>query len=147
MMGQGCASQEPYALYRTDDGGSRWSLRLVGPGACGRANEPGYPANPTYGLAGYPLGFSALGTDDAWLAVFSPASSRLDLESTADGGQSWKRFGSISGDFDSVSMAFVSSTQGWLVARGRVPFTTRNITQVFHTMDGGQTWIKTSVTP
>lgn len=139
-MGQGCASQEAYALYRTLDGGAHWNLELVGPGACGRIKEPHYPANGPFGAAGYPLAFTTVDADHAWLVVFSPASSRLNIQGTADGGQNWQRIASLPGNVAATSLEFVNDSDAWLVTQAEGGYPEPGNALTLQTTDGGHTW-------
>lgn len=140
VMGQGCASQEAYALYRTDDGGVHWSLVLVGPGACGPIGEPHYPANGPFGAAGYPLAFTTVDADHAWLVVFSPASSRLNIQATADSGQNWQLMASLPGNVAAASLEFVNDSDGWLVTRAEGGCPEPGNALTLRTTDDGHTW-------
>jgi photosystem II stability/assembly factor-like uncharacterized protein len=134
--GQACATQMPYVVYHTDDGGSHWTPRAVGPSACGFR---GYPAGPL-GVGGYAGNLFALDADTAVLGVSNLAASRFYAVRTADAGRHWEQTNPLKRSLNAPALAmdFVSPLIGWAVTGGEI---SANATgHILHTVDGGLTW-------
>lgn len=134
-LGQGAASQEPYVLYGTSDGGRNWTPRLVTPGLW-LIDMPALDA-PS-GPGGYP---AALAVYDpiAWVVVHSPASGYLEVvQVTADGSAPTAK-GKITVATSRppvIGMSFASAQNGWIVTGTSRP----KQGAVLRTKDGGETW-------
>ena len=141
--GQGCASQEPYLLYGTSDGGARWQLALTGTGACFPSTAPGTgttvtgpPASVPFGPGGYPSGLWSAGPQQAGLAVSSPAGSNVQFITVGPGG-AVTALPSVRGAFGfpvAPTVDFVTPGDGWLAA------STPHAGGLWHSTDGGASW-------
>ncbi len=147
--GQGCASQEPYVLYHTADGGGHWRAILAGGGACG---GPGYPRRLAYpGPDGYPGPLAAHGPL-AWVVSASPGSGTEEVAATRDDGRTWTYARSIPTNavLPIVAADVVDARRGWVAtgaevehrvvaADGTVRFNEGG--RVLYTADGGHSWV------
>jgi photosystem II stability/assembly factor-like uncharacterized protein len=118
-------------LYRSDDGGSSWTLAASATGL-GTPPPPSVPPDPLP-LAGYIAPFAV---GHHILAVASPTTAwlypvRAGLYETQDGGQSWVPVPSLStAGFNAGgegNITFLSATTGWICGYG---------IGLWHTLDG-----------
>lgn len=134
-LGQGAASQEPYVLYGTSDGGRNWTPRLVTPGLW-LIDMPALDA-PS-GPGGYPVALAAYDST-AWVAVHSPAGGYLEVVQVAADGSAPAAKGQISVTSSRppvIGLSFASVQDGWIVTGASRP----KQGAVLRTTDGGQTW-------
>jgi hypothetical protein len=113
--GQGAGSQEPYLLYRTEDGGQNWTPKLMGRWLFG---EPAPTAPP--GPGGYPVALAVKG-ENAWLAVHSPAGGYLEIVRVAGDDSPpvpGTRIPLTGSRRPTVELSFADPNTGWLVVDG-----------------------------
>jgi photosystem II stability/assembly factor-like uncharacterized protein len=107
-------------IYRTADGGRRWS------------------AKPIVGGVAYLTSVSSVSFADAvhgWLLLSTPTvASGAELERTNDGGATWTNLGSPAGGNDlAYRVHFTNPQVGWLDSLSARPYAYRSV-------DGGATW-------
>jgi photosystem II stability/assembly factor-like uncharacterized protein len=136
-LGQGCASQEPYELWHTADGGQHWAVRMRGRGVCYppvREERAPAPAGP----GGYPVAFAAQGST-AWVVVNATAGGYLEIVQVSEEKPEPVSKGRLrmSAPRDGImDLSVVGSGAAWLVT-GDVP---SEPGRVLHSSDGGATW-------
>jgi photosystem II stability/assembly factor-like uncharacterized protein len=120
-------------VYRSTDHGAHWA-----------------DVSPV-GVAGQPQVASALGSDQAWLAVPSgqlgQPLSNITFYGTSNAGVSWQKLGTtaVSGAWIH-EMTFVDSTHGWLlISLGAA--TGSEAVSVWGTTDGGRSWSQLARSP
>jgi photosystem II stability/assembly factor-like uncharacterized protein len=128
---QATAGAQSKELYRSEDGGSSWTLTASATGL-GTPLPSSVPPDPLP-LAGYIAPFTV---GHRTLAVASPTTAwlypaRAGLYETEDGGQSWVRVPSLStagfDDGGTGNITFLSATTGWICGYG---------IGLWHTQDG-----------
>lgn len=126
--GQGCGVR----VYATADGGATW--RLIARDALGGAQG-------SHGLpwAGYTAG-GDLGGGHGWMLAQTPAGL---METTADGGQTWRRLQLSTGGAP-VGGGFAPNGTGWVAATGT---TGSPVTQVWSSPDEGTAWRMVTTIP
>jgi len=113
------------ALYRSTDGGTRWSLVSVLPGA--------ETAQPACGLPGVSVSFPTL--QDGWAAAVR--AGRTVVYRTTDGGRHWAQIASSwpFGGGGPPIVQGIDATRAWLTTG---PYA--GGTQAYATVNGGATW-------
>lgn len=132
-LGQGAASQEPYLLYGTHDGGQTWMPQLIGRWLF---NTP-VPKAPN-GPGGYPIALAAEG-ENAWVVVDSPAAGYLEVVRLTGEGSSpvlGRTIPVAGSQRPTVGLSFANADTGWLVIGG----VQRGQGTIFRSEDGGSSW-------
>jgi photosystem II stability/assembly factor-like uncharacterized protein len=136
-LGQGCASQEPYELLHTVDGGQHWELRLTDQSACHPLPE-GQRQTVPGGPGGYPVAFTVQ-QDTAWALVNSTAGGYLELVKIPGRGADPMSAGRLSLNAPAsaaMGLAVTSPDDVWLVTGDA----RQALGRVLHSADGGSTW-------
>jgi photosystem II stability/assembly factor-like uncharacterized protein len=119
---------DDYTLYRTVDGGTRWTREHS-------SRQAWWNVTRTYG--GFPGPPRFVTARDGWIP-FSPGAGpgAGGLAITADGGSTWRRvLGAYSLDIDPLN-----ARDGWAVGLSRMCPSSACNADLLHTTDGGRTW-------
>jgi photosystem II stability/assembly factor-like uncharacterized protein len=136
-LGQGCASQEPYELLHTADGGVPWERRLIDGSACHPPFDGQRPTVPV-GPGGYPVAF-ATQQDAAWVLVNSTAGGYLELVKITGQEGTPTSAGRLSLNAPAnavMGLAVAASGDVWMVTGDAQ----QEEGHVLHSTDGGRTW-------
>jgi hypothetical protein len=129
----GCASQTPYEVLGTVDGGQVWKPVMAGSSACWPSGQPPYHVA---GPSGYPVRIAANGLTLGWMLLVQPAAGRLTLIQVSPQKVVQERIipgaGGLvqGGDLDMVTL-----DSGWIVATNN-----RGAGIVVHLVKDGRRW-------
>lgn len=140
-LGQGFASQEPYELLHTADGGQHWELRLADGLQHLPRSDLQQPVVPT-GPGGYPVAFTAR-QDAAWVLVNSTAGGYVELLNVPGQAAAPVTKGRLSLNAPAnaiMDLAVAPAGDLWLVTGDA----SQGTGQVLHSINGGSTWLPES---
>ncbi len=136
VVGGSGMNQASYSVFRTTNG-TNWSPVLA-TSTAGAGPAPGNPGKVPPGPGSSPGPMAVVGgSSSAVLAGECRACGfgTTSVSSTQNAGASWNNFPTIQNGGASISMSFVSPSEGWLLdSSGADIFT------LLQTLDGGSTW-------